>query len=81
MANEKDIIIHEGVFAKDSKGVIFNIHSTASTKSIKLTIGGVEVSLDTKLKLKGVLNLDKLPELSEEEMLAEGWVKIPEEFK
>lgn len=62
MADEKDIIIQEGVFAKDSKGVIFNMHGTASTKSIKMTIGGVEVPLDTKLKLKGVLNLDNLPE-------------------
>jgi len=81
MIDEKDIIIHEGVFAKNSKGVIVNMHGTASTKSIKMTVGGVEVPPDVELKLRGVLNLDNLPELSEEEMLVDGWVKIPEELK
>ena len=35
MTDEKDIIIHEGVFSYDGKGAILNMHSTYDIEKIK----------------------------------------------
>lgn len=57
MVDNKDIIIHPETFTEEGKGVIFNLHGTASLNSYKMTVGGVEVSPDARLKIKALLNI------------------------
>lgn len=57
MTDDKNVIIYPETFTGDGKRVIFRLHGTASAKSTKMTVGGVEVSPDVRLKIKALLNI------------------------